>query len=436
LDNTLVLVFSDNGASAEGGVQGSVNEHRFTAHVRESLTDNLARYDDWGGFTTYNHYAWGWAWAGNTPHRLWKRYTWLGGTRTPLIVHWDGHVARPGTMRPQFTHAVDLMPTILRAAGVEVPDEVDGAAQQHLDGSSLLPLLDDPDAEELHDTQYFEMMGSRSIYHAGWKATTDHISSGVLDEEELAVGSRSFEEDRWELFDLGTDFSEAKDRAGDEPERLRRMVSLWTSEAERNNVFPISDGLVDRFRGFIPPTWPAGQDRTFRLGGGAVCDESIPPLWGGFRMTADIDVGTTPDGVIFALGDWFGGYALYAVGGILHFTFVRAADVLDLETRMPLTAGRHEIGLFYGLGADESPGRMLLLVDGAEVDEVDVSGTLPLAIQHGGAGLRLGRDVGFPVSPRYSPPAEFSGVVHSLRVEAPGAPSDPADEVRAALHAD
>jgi arylsulfatase len=368
---------------------------------------------------------------------LWKRYTWLGGTRTPLIVHWDGHIARSGTVRPQFTHAVDLMPTILAAAGVAVPDEVDGVAQQRVDGTSLLPLLDDPTAAEVHDTQYFEMMGSRSIYHAGWKATTDHISSGVLDEEERAVGSRSFEEDRWELFELETDFSEARDRAGDEPERLRRMVSLWTSEAERNNVLPISDSLVDRLDGFVPPPWPPGHDRTFRPGGSAVSDESVPLLWGGFHMTADIEVGAPADGVIFALGDWFGGYALYAVGGLVHFTFARAADVLELQTRSPLAAGRREISLFYGLGADRAPGRMLLLVDGGAVDEVAVRGTLPLALQHGGAALRLGRDIGFPVSPRYSPPAEFSGVVHSLRIQAPGAPPpDPADEVRTALHAD
>ena len=100
MDNTMILVFSDNGASAEGGKDGSINEHRFTAHVRESLEENLAHYDDWGGFTTYNHYSWGWAWAGNTPHKLWKRYTWLGGTRTPLILHWPGRVAQPGTVAP------------------------------------------------------------------------------------------------------------------------------------------------------------------------------------------------------------------------------------------------------------------------------------------------------------------------------------------------
>ena len=331
MDNTLLMVFSDNGASAEGGKDGSLNEHRFTAHVRESLEENLAHYDDWGGFTTYNHYSWGWAWAGNTPHKLWKRYTWLGGTRTPLIVHWGGRVAQPGTVRPQFSHAVDLLPTIMAAAGLEVPDEVDGVPQQPVDGASLLPALEDPGAAEVHHTQYFEMMGSRSIYHEGWKATTDHISTGVLDEEELAIGSRDFDEDRWELFDLTVDFSEAHDRADDEPERVRQLRDLWDAEAERNNVLPISDGLVDRFAGFIPPPWPAGSSRVFLPGGGPVADESVPLLWGGFKMTADVDTGTgSPDGVVCALGDWFGGYALYVAAAQVHFTFARAYDVIEL----------------------------------------------------------------------------------------------------------
>ena len=134
-------------------------------------------------------------------------------------------------MRPQFAHAIDLMPTIMAAAGLEVPDEVDGVAQQPVDGVSLLSALEDPATPELHHTQYFEMMGSRSIYHEGWKATTNHISTGVLDEEELAVGSRNFDEDRWELFDLSADFSEATDRADDEPERLQRLRDLWDAEA-------------------------------------------------------------------------------------------------------------------------------------------------------------------------------------------------------------
>jgi arylsulfatase len=296
--------------------------------------------------------------------------------------------------------------------------------------------LEDPGAPEVHHTQYFEMLGSRSIYHEGWKATTNHISTGILDEEELAVGSRSFDEDRWELFDLGTDFSEATDRATDEPERLQHLTELWVAEAGRNDVLPISDGLVDRFGGFIPPAWPPGPSRTFVPGGGPVFDESVPILWGGFRLTADVDAPAEADGVICALGDWFGGYALYAVHGTVHFTFARSADAIELATATPLGAGPHECVVAYEVGTD-GPGRMTLLVDGDQVDETTVGGMLPLALQHGGAGLRLERDSGFPVSSRYSPPAPFTGTVHRLTIETPGARRpDPADEVRAALHAD
>ncbi len=438
MDNTLVLLFSDNGASAEGGVKGTYNEHQFTDRVPGSLEDNLAHYDDWGGFTSYSHYSWAWAWAGNTPHRLWKRYTWLGGTRTPLIVHWGGRVAQPGVARGQFTHAVDLMPTVLAAAGLEVPESVDGVAQQPVDGVDLTPALADPAAPEIHHTQYFEMMGSRSVYHRGWKATTDHISWGVVDEEVLATGSRGFAEDRWELFDLSTDFSEAVDRAGDEPERLASLVALWESEAARNDVLPISDQLADRFSGFIPPAWPAGQAQVYRPGGGAVADESLPLLWGGFRMTADVDTGPdVANGVVFALGDWFGGWGLYLVDGRAHFTFARASGALELASPSPVPAGRHALGVFYAPGEDDGPGRMVLLVDDDAVDEIAVEGHLPLALQHGGAGLRLGHDTGFPVSARYTVPAPFSGTLHQVLVEAPGTlRPDPDDEVRAALHGD
>ena len=438
LENTLVLVFSDNGASAEGGKDGSVNEHRFTAHLRESVPDNLAAYDDWGGFTTYNHYSWAWAWAGNTPHKLWKRYTWLGGTRTPLIVRWPGHVAEPGGIRSQFAHVIDLMPTILAAVGLDAPAEVDGVTQQVVDGTNLMGILEDPEAGEVHHTQYFEMLGSRSIFHEGWKATTNHISTGVLDEEELAVGSRDFDEDRWELFDLSEDFSEAVDRAADEPERLRELTELWSAEAARNQVLPISDGMLDRFGGLIPPAWPAGSSRTYLPGGGPVHDESVPLLWGGFLMTAEVDaLGEQTHGVICAMGDWFGGYALYVAHGVVHFTFARAADALELHSAVHLVAGRRTVAVFYRFGADGGPGQMELSVDGERADAIAVEGMLPLALQHGGAGLRLGYDSGFPVSARYQPPATFSGTVHFVRIETPGAAvTTPAEEIRTALHGD
>jgi arylsulfatase len=279
------------------------------------------------------------------------------------------------------------------------------------------------------------MLGSRSIYHEGWKATTNHISTGILDEEELAEGSRSFDEDRWELFDLEADFSEASDRADDDPERLHHLIDLWAAEAGRNDVLPISDGLVDRFGGFIPPAWPPGQSRTFLPGGGPVADESVPLLWGGFHLTAAVDTPGDADGVIGALGDWFGGYALYASGGTVHFTFARSADAIELATSSVLEAGPHELGVLYEVGTEQ--GRMTLSVDGVEVDTASVDGLLPMALQHGGAGLRLGWDSGFPVSARYSPPAPFNGTVHRLTIKTPGTRRpDPADEVRAALHAD
>ena len=171
--------------------------------------------------------------------------------------------------------------------------------------------------------------------------------------------------------------------------------------------------------------------------GGPVADESIPLLWGGFRMTAEIDAGPEDGGVVFALGDWFGGFALYVVGGLPHFAFARSYDVLELAAPSALRAGRHEIAVSYALGQDGAVGRMVLVVDEAAVDETPVEGTLPLALQHGGAGLRLGRDSGFPVTPRYTPPAAFSGRVHQLRIDVPGSlNADPAEEVRTALHAD
>ena len=437
LDDTLVLLFSDNGASAEGGRSGSVNEHRFTARIPESMTDNLAAYDDWGGPRTYNHYSWAWAWAGNTPLRLWKRYTWLGGTRTPLVIHWPRGFGARGEIRSQFAHVVDLAPTVLEAVGVEPPETVDGTTQQPLDGSSLRPTFDDAGADDPRETQYFEMLGSRSIYHAGWKATTDHISTGVMDEEELAVGSRRFEEDHWELFDLRSDFSESTDVSAQHPDVARRLQELWSAEAGRNQVFPVDDTFINRIGAFIPSAWPPGPSRTYLPGGGPVSDESIPALFGGFRITADVDVPTDgAAGVLCALGDWHGGYALFVDRGRLVFTYSRAGQILEVAGDRPVPPGAQELAAAYVVGADHE-GVFTLLHGETPVGTITFAGLLPIATQHGGAGLRLGRDVGLPVSERYTPPFPWSGTLRWVRVDTPGAaPVDPAAEVRAALHAD
>jgi hypothetical protein len=307
-----------------------------------------------------------------------------------------------------------------------------------MNGRSLMATLQDAGAGEFHPTQYFEMLGSRSLYHDGWKATTKHISAGVLDEEELAVGSRNFANDQWELFNLSEDFSEAVDRSAEEPARLQQMTDLWTSEAERNQVLPISDGMLDRFSGFIGAAYPAGTSQTYHPGGGPVHDESVPLLWGGFQLTADFETaGVETAGVVCAMGDWFGGYALYLTGEETRFNFARSSDVLQLRCPTPADDGTHRVVVSYTLAQGDAPGRMTLSLDGNQVDETAVEGMLPMALQHGGTGLRLGHDSGFPVSADYTPPAPFTGVVHQVTISTPGGiVPDPADEVRAALHGD
>ena len=332
MDNTLVMVFSDNGASAEGGKAGSFNEHRFTAHVRESMEDNLAHYDDWGGFTTYNHYSWAWAWAGNTPHKLWKRYTWLGGTRTPLIVHWPGRVAQPGSRAPAVRprhrpHADD--PGGRRP---RIPDEVDGVAQQPVDGVSLLSALEDPGAPELHHTQYFEMLGSRPSTTRGGRRrpTTSAPASSTRRSSPWAAATST--RTAGSSSTSGRTSPKRPTAPTTEPERLRQLRDLWDAEAQRNNVLPISDGLVDRFGGFIPPTWPAGlvadvppgrRRRRRRVGAAAV---------GRLRHHGRHRHATGDRGRRRRLraGRLVRRLRPLPRRGRAHFTFARAADALEL----------------------------------------------------------------------------------------------------------
>ncbi|MHB8317858.1 MAG: arylsulfatase [Acidimicrobiales bacterium] len=435
-ENTIVVLFSDNGASAEGGKDGSVNEHRFTARIRESMDDNLSAYDDWGGFNSYNHYSWAWAWAGNTPFRLWKRYTWLGGTRTPLIVRWPAKIADPGALRSQFVHVVDLMPTILDAVGIEAPANVDGVDQQPVDGASIKATFKDPAARDARATQYFEMLGSRSIYHNGFKATTNFISSGVIDEEELAVGSREFDDDRWELFDLGTDFSESNDLAEERGDVVRSMEDLWLVEAARNQVLPIDGKFTHLLEALVPPAYPPGGSRSYKSGAGPVVDESIPLLFGGFQISAMVSVRDEPRGVIFALGDWNGGYAMYVANGRLTFSFSRAGELIEIEGDRALLPGKETTTLKITYVLDGVRGRFTLYQDDDVVGSTEFTGMLPVALQHGGAALRIGYDSGFPVSKRYEPPFPWNGEIELVTFDTPGPSLEARTEIRSALHGD
>jgi arylsulfatase len=434
LDNTLIMLISDNGTSGEGGALGTFNEHRFTEHVPDTVESNLAWSDELGGLRTYPHYSWGWAWAGNTPLRLWKRYTWLGGTRTPLVVHWPRGIDGAGAVRDQFVHAIDLMPTILDAAGIDAPTEVDGVAQQPVDGASMRGTFSDAAAPSPRTTQYFEMLGSRSIVVDGWKATTDHVSKGVMDEERLLEGSREFADDQWALFRLTDDFAETRDLAAQHPDVLADLQARWQEEAERNQVFPLVDELIGRIAAVIP--WPNAipERAVYRPEGGPVPDDSVARLFGGFRMVATVDV---PDagagGVLGALGDWTGGLALFVRDGRLVFVLNRAGDEARVESTVAVPAGRHDLAIVYTPGFDGPA--VGLFHDDELVAEAVLPVRAPMVFQHGGTALVLGRDRGLPVCDDYEPPFPWTGVLHQVMIETgPAIEPSAAERVRALLH--
>ena len=238
-DNTIVVVMSDNGASAEGGPRGSFNEMYFFNGQPESLEENLKRIDDLGRPDAHNHYAWGWAWAGNTPLKRWKRETHEGGVADPLIVHWPSRLGQPGETRHQYVHAIDLLPTLLDVIGIEPPESIAGVAQQPFDGVSFAHTFADGAAASRHVTQYYEMLSCRAIYHDGWKAVTFHPL--MLAPYDGSDPRRPFDEDAWELYHVAEDFAETTDLAEKEPDRLADMIELWWSEAERNQVLPITN---------------------------------------------------------------------------------------------------------------------------------------------------------------------------------------------------
>lgn len=418
LDDTIVMLMSDNGASAEGGVVGSLNEHRFGFGVADTLAENLAAIDELGGHRAYNHYPWGWAWAGNTPFRLWKRYTWLGGTRTPLVVRYPKRIDDRGGIRQQFCHIIDLFPTILDVCGIDAPAEVDGVAQLPIDGVSLTPTFADAAAPDAHTTQYFEMLGSRSIYHDGWKATTDHVSQGVLDER-LLEGSRELDADHWNLFRIEDDFAEAHDVAAEHPDVVADLEARWWAEAERNHVLPLTDGLHERLASLEPPLWPTPRRVVYRPGFSPIADEAVPSLGAGSSLVAEVDV---PDGggegVLAAIGDWTNGWAFVVLDG-------RPAMLLNVVSREyrivadeRLRAGFRRVGFRFRpdgsgggeatISVDEEPVASAALPEG-----VGMSG-----IQIGGGGLRIGRDAGFPVTDDYTPPFAWTGTLHRVVFDA------------------
>lgn len=435
MENTIVLVLSDNGASSEGGPQGTFNNQARQVDVNETDIPDLI--DDWGQQNGYYHYAWAWAWAGNTPFRLWKRYSWLGGVRTPLIARWPMRIADRGAVRQQFCHAIDIMPTVLEACGVAAPDVMDGVSQQRVDGASLLATFERADAPAPRDLQYFEIVGSRSIVSGEWKATTDHVGRGNIWEQRLLEGSRQFEDDHWALFHLPTDFAETEDVSADHPDVVRRLVDEWFAEAGRNGVLPITDAMHGRAPDqVIPPDYPPRPRSIFLPGGSPVFDKWVPAFGSGARITADVELsGRPPEGILCALGDRTSGFAFYVKDAALTFAMSALGKQFKLAARLPRLNDRHAFTCVIAPDGDYM--RFTLEVDGQPIGRGREQVSVPPLWQFGGSGLCIGYDRPLSVTAEYVAPFRWSGTLRSVVIEVPENQSrDVVAEVGATLKAE
>ena len=423
-ENTLVVLVSDNGASGEGGPNGSVNEALFMNGIPDNMENNLAMLDELGGTKTYNHYPNGWAMAFNTPFKMWKRYEFEGGSCDPCMISWPAGMTSRGEFRTQYHHAVDLVPTILDALGVEAPETIKGHVQSDFDGVSMRYSFDDATATSARSTQFYSMLGSRGIWHEGWKAITTHPTIS---------GWSHFNDDEWELYHTDVDRSELHNLASEQPDKLRELVNLWFAEAGANGAFPLDDRSALEIFLTPRPQLSAARDRYVYYPGTAEVPEAqaVNIRNRSFAVGALVDL---PDagaqGVLFAHGSRFGGHALYVKDNRLHYVNnfvgmfeqrVDATEDLPTGTQLILSAAFDKDG-------EDPPGvstGILSLYHGDhKVGEARIK-TQPGPFALAGEGLCVGRDSGEAVTEDYpgTEPWHFTGgTINRVAVDVSGEP--------------
>jgi arylsulfatase len=409
-DDTLVLVLSDNGGSQEGGPLGGVNLLGPRNLRAEPMAEKLARIDDIGAPGTYANYPLGWAMASNTPLRRYKQNTHGGGIRDPLVLSWRRGITARGALRHQFVHACDLVPTLLELVGVSPPARVNGVPQMPLEGTSFATSLRDASAPAKPAPQYFEMFGHRGIVYQGWKAVAYHPPE------------TSFEEDRWELFHLESDFSESRDRAAEHPEKLAALVALWWQEAEKYKVLPLDDRFRQRFAENAGCFHGVRMRYTFHAGVGHVPTEVAPDVRSrSYRIEAHAEFGAADNGVLIAHGDATTGYSLYLRDGVLVHDMNVGGEHVLVTSNQPVPPGAHRVGVrVRRLSREPQPtietgpglSEFTLFIDEAPVGQVQ--SRLGFFNFVAWAGLDIGCDRGSPVSYYASP---FISTGKLVRVE-------------------
>ncbi len=429
LDDTLVMVLSDNGASSEGGPTGSVNDARPWNLAPREVEEAIARIDELGGPSLHNNYPWGWTVAGNTPFRRWKREVHEGGVADPLIVSWPAHIATAGEVRHQYVHAVDLLPTVLDAAGVDAPAEIGGVTQSPIDGVSFLATFTDAEVPAGRETQYYEMLGCRAIYHRGWKAVVYKA---------IADSSIPFDDDPWELYHLDDDPTECHDLAAERPDVLRELVERWWIEAARNQVLPLDNTPFGFLFGDERPGHAPRERYTYYPYGGPVTEDAAVNVRNrSHTITAEVSV---PDhgaeGILLAVGSILGGYVLFVRDHRLHYVhnFV-GLEVHRVSSTVDIGPGDHSLAVRFAKTAEHA-GTATLYVDGDPAGETVIPRFTPTRFSITGEGLCCGFDVGMPVVDEYRPPFRFTGTLHRVVVDVSGEPYvDPRAEAELAVRA-
>jgi arylsulfatase A-like enzyme len=423
LDNTLfIYLLGDNGASGEGGIEGTVVEHRLGHGIVDDPDEMIADIDAIGDPSTYPIAPVGWALALNTPYQWTKQVaSHFGGTRDGLVVHWPRGITDRGGLRQQFHHVIDVLPTVLECAGIPQPTSVNGVPQMPVHGTSMRYSFDAPDAPDRRRTQYFEMCGNRGIYHEGWMAVTRH---GTPWEMIPTAGGR-FSDDVWELYDLSRDWSQAHDLAQEHPDRLRALQELFLIEAAKYQVFPLDNRVTEREN----PTLAGRVDLlgsrrsvTYRGGMRRFTEESTPNVKNrSHSIIADVEtIDADTEGVIIAQGGRFGGWSLYCAGGCTYYAYnFFGMRLYRIHARKPIPRGRHEVRMdfHYDGGGVGKGGTVVLTVDGEKQAEGRVEQTIPYYFSFDET-LDVGVDLGTPVTDDYPEiDNEFSGIVHTVRID-------------------
>lgn len=407
-ENTLILVTSDNGASGEGGLEGTHNEMTFVNGIAKTpYEENAKFYDKWGTAETNNHYNAGWAMAGNTPFRYFKQTVHNGGMTDALIVSWPKGIQAKGEIRTQYHHIIDVAPTILEVTGVHAPAEVDGVKQMPFDGVSMKYSFNDASAPSTHEVQYYEIWGNRAIYDHGWKAVALH--GGRMPWS--IGGTFDFDKDVWELYNLKDDPTETNDLAKSNPEKLEELKKVFDQEAWKYNVYPLYDDVATRVANVTKVFLGNKTSFTYYPPGSEFMTEATsPPVKNRTHtITATMTTDGKTDGVITACGGYIGGYTLFVKNNILTYTYnYLDENYYTIKADKPLTAGKRVVKMVYEKQADKT-GKVTLFIDDAQVGQGVVEKEEIAKFSPGSEPFDVGADNGGAVDRHaYAAPFHFS----------------------------